>query len=591
MNDTCTAMRRLLSEQIDGALATDERAELRAHLATCPNCRAFERDLQAGLAGISRLPRVSGSSAVREAVLAGVHPGGRSAWPDGWRDWTGQLAKLGGAIAGFALVAVILMTVFNGSGNGTGEPDDRFSGTGGQPDTTETPTATPEPIATIPSTADVYAPQPCVDGQFEFDLSVNGNAGDTSVNSPGFVEITVQALKSTGGVECQLMMPISLQINDRDGVPLQIEGNPVMAEFGATIGGGESSVSFAWLNWCGENVPLSVAVEFLTDSDSSSGIGQSIDVTPPCDDPNQPSKLGLTTAAEIVPSAGTCEAGTVVLTSSDMQREGDEVFIWATSGNVAAANLDSCEAGELVTVTLTDDSGTPLEIEGNGIELMLKPNESGQFQWAGAIWTNWCGAPDGANLTVSRSGAGTPAWIHVTPACVDGSQPSRLSQLELPPPDDMWPDIDPSLTRPGMTITEPPVCDVTTLDLSLATSTEHRDLILQVDAGGNIDDPALICYLEGDVTFTITWADGQPLLIDGNGLELGDGEYDITRILPVPGFAQAYWENWCGESGPFTITATVDGRGLTTEVDNGPECTDPTQPSTLHLPDYLPQKP
>src|SRR4029078_5696152 len=85
MNQTCSAMRQLLSEASDRTLTADERTELRAHLVGLPDCRAFERDLRDGLAGIARLPRVSGGTHVREAVLAGVHPGGRLGWPRGWR--------------------------------------------------------------------------------------------------------------------------------------------------------------------------------------------------------------------------------------------------------------------------------------------------------------------------------------------------------------------------------------------------------------------------------------------------------------------------------------------------------------------------
>ena len=84
MNDTRAAIRLLLPEQVDRTLSTHERAELRAHLATCPNGRTSQRDLQAGLASVARLPRVNGCSTIRKAVLAGVHPGGRSIWPRGW---------------------------------------------------------------------------------------------------------------------------------------------------------------------------------------------------------------------------------------------------------------------------------------------------------------------------------------------------------------------------------------------------------------------------------------------------------------------------------------------------------------------------
>jgi len=381
-------------------------------------------------------------------------------------------------------------------------------------------------------------------------------------------------LKSTGGVECQLTTPITLQINDATGAPLDVQGNPATADIDATRGGGDASVSFAWLNWCGEATSLSLAVEFMTSSDSGSGMGQPVDVTPSCDDPGQPSLLGQSSEAEAIPAIAACETGEVVLASSDLGRDGDDIYIWAVAGNVA-----ECADGERVTVTLADESGTPLEIEGNQIELTLTPDESGKFQWAGAIWSNWCGAPDGANLDVERSGSGSAAWIHVTPACVDAGQPSQLVPLEMAPPDDVWPDNDLGLGMPGLT-SEPQVCDPATLDLSLTLTPTHGDVIIEVNAGVS-SETAPVCALDGELSFTISDAGGQPLAVDGNGMTLDTEGGEIMRVVPAPGVAHVIWENWCGKNGPFTITVTHDGQEVTTEVTNGPDCADESQPSSL----------
>ncbi|HYI13835.1 MAG TPA: zf-HC2 domain-containing protein, partial [Thermomicrobiales bacterium] len=313
MNDACANTRRLLSEQLDGTLTTDERAELRAHIATCPNCRAFERDLQAGLAGIARLPRVSGNSAIREAVLAGVHPGGRSAWPRGWRDWSGQLTKLGGAIAAFALVAVILMTVFNG----TGEPDDHQSGAIPERPPFNIETATPEPIPTVPTNADIYAPPICHPDQVEYELQVDAFPGDPAINSPSFVRIGVHAIKSTGGMICRVEAPVTLTIADEAGEPLDIQGNPVTGIIAATLGPGDARTEFAWLNWCGAQDPFSLTAEILTSSDSETTTGQSTEVRPLCDDPNQPSILGQSSMAEATSAADSCQSGQVATEAND----------------------------------------------------------------------------------------------------------------------------------------------------------------------------------------------------------------------------------------------------------------------------------
>ncbi|MGH9173231.1 MAG: hypothetical protein ACRD1H_02675, partial [Vicinamibacterales bacterium] len=333
----------------------------------------------------------------------------------GWRGWAGESIRLAGALTAFALVAVVLATVFGG-----GEPDQR--GSGAASDSTATPDAALASEPTTEATPADDQPQPCVDGQVTFDVTAEDNVGHPAINSPSFVGITVTALKSTGGVECRLTTPVSLAITGADGTPLDIAGSPATATLDAVLGAGEASVSFAWFNWCGAPGPFSLEVALMTSSNSGSGMGQSLDVAPNCDDVNQPSKLGQAAAAQTVPTDGTCQATEVVMTSSDLQREGDDVLIW-----VVSANLAGCSEGERVTVTLTDDAGEPLAFDGNGSDLMLKANTTGEYVWAGLVWSNWCGVETGFNLDVVRADSGSSSWVHVVPGCEDASQPSRMT--------------------------------------------------------------------------------------------------------------------------------------------------------------------
>ena len=44
---TCNEALELLSAQLDGALTPDEAQALKAHLETCPECRAIQKELAA----------------------------------------------------------------------------------------------------------------------------------------------------------------------------------------------------------------------------------------------------------------------------------------------------------------------------------------------------------------------------------------------------------------------------------------------------------------------------------------------------------------------------------------------------------------
>jgi len=566
MNATCDTIRQLLSEQRDRTLTTNEQTTLRTHLTTCPDCRAFDRGLLTGMAGVARLPRVSGSAHVREAVLAEVHPGGRSAWPRGWREWTGQTLKIGGAVTAFVLVAVLLMNVFDTTG--TGEPDERLSGTGSQPGAIVEPTATPEPEPTAPTNADIYALPVCHPDQVEYEIESDTIPGGPNLNTSAFVRISVLAIKSTGGIQCSVSVPVSMEITDSDDTPLDIQGNPAIGSFDATLGAGDARIEFAWRNWCGEQGPFNISAEILTSSDSGTAMGTSLDRYPPCDDETQPSTLELISTGEEMPATANGDCRGPAMMATDIDSASGDVLIWyVTDMSTGCGNDDSG------TFRLEEQAGDLLDIDGNDTAVTFRASEASEFEWIGMRWSNWCGDIDRVKLELGNDVWGFGAWIEERPTCQDASQPSQLTVLDTPPADP-WPgDTDPTQATPlpGMT-SEPPVCDPAALQLTLLPMpSPDFHLTIEGEAEGGSD--AIFCTVEAaEISVTISDAEGQPLDIDRNG------ETFATEPQGAPGVV---WENWCGEEGPFTIIVTISDQSLSLDVPNGPECTDDDAPSTL----------
>jgi hypothetical protein len=272
----------------------------------------------------------------------------------------------------------------------------------------------------------------------------------------------------------------------------------------------------------------------------------------------------------------TCSGGSTIVTEPDADADGG-LRLWF----VVMDEGDCEDQGSSVNVRLEEPSGGLLDIEGNDANLTLRPHPTGDFEWVGLLWTNWCGETSQVKLEATREGSGMGTFAEDTPSCVDASQPSRLTGLDTPPADP-WPadaDPDQATPMPGMT-SEPPVCDPTTLQLALLPMpSTGLSVALSANADGNAD--AELCSLDAsDLTLTITDATGRPIAVEGNGVTFTLGT-DDPLLLHSTGSDGLVWDNWCGEPGPFTITATIAGQTLTSEVANGPECTDEDQPSMI----------
>ena len=104
----CSEAEPLLSEALEGELDDAVRAELRAHVTSCPSCRELRDALAEVVAALREYPEVAPSAGLADRVAAasfrqargrGLHPtaAGRTAH---WPAWAQPLA------AGLALVAV-----------------------------------------------------------------------------------------------------------------------------------------------------------------------------------------------------------------------------------------------------------------------------------------------------------------------------------------------------------------------------------------------------------------------------------------------------------------------------------------------------
>jgi hypothetical protein len=180
-------------------------------------------------------------------------------------------------------------------------------------------------------------------------------------------------------------------------------------------------IDFVWLNWCGEPGPYA----FQVTTSAGDQFHDSNLAPPPCADAAQPSKLGQATP-EPAPDIPTC-------TTQDYHLETDGAASADGSVQLAVKTISlgvPCFLDTSVAVALTDGAGQALDIEGNGLTLRLIGDLRGVGLGTGAIWANWCGEADDAQIelndfTGSVSGFG-PIGV---PTCDAPGEPSTLRAM------------------------------------------------------------------------------------------------------------------------------------------------------------------
>ena len=71
----CNDVRRLSSDYLDDDLPEVKHSAIRTHLSNCGPCRAFVETLASTIGILSRLPRVSAPSSLKESVMNRIKRG------------------------------------------------------------------------------------------------------------------------------------------------------------------------------------------------------------------------------------------------------------------------------------------------------------------------------------------------------------------------------------------------------------------------------------------------------------------------------------------------------------------------------------
>lgn len=66
----CRQAVELVTDYLEGALTADERARFEAHLAGCPHCSEYLREIRVTIAAVCRLAPESLSAAARDDLVA-----------------------------------------------------------------------------------------------------------------------------------------------------------------------------------------------------------------------------------------------------------------------------------------------------------------------------------------------------------------------------------------------------------------------------------------------------------------------------------------------------------------------------------------
>ena len=103
--DECDKYIELISASLDGALSPAEAAELEAHLALCPSCRALARDLGAVHAAMASLPDAPPPPGLTDRIMTAVQADNVTPLPvrkrpSPWKRWAASAAVLALVLTG-----------------------------------------------------------------------------------------------------------------------------------------------------------------------------------------------------------------------------------------------------------------------------------------------------------------------------------------------------------------------------------------------------------------------------------------------------------------------------------------------------------
>ena len=132
------------------------------------------------------------------------------------------------------------------------------------------------------------------------------------------------------------------------------------------------------------------------------------------------------------------------------------------------------------------------------------------------------------------------------------------------------------ITTPTSEIDRLPACSARNWRLTLTEPARSGGLVL---VGIQIDSNAgARCRLRGEITLTLTAADGSTLSVEGNPVQatVDAGVGDEVSALWA-------WSNWCGAPGSISVRAAIQRKASAKTLGAGPRCDFRKRPSVLRM--------
>ena len=237
---------------------------------------------------------------------------------------------------------------------------------------------------------------------------------------------------------------------------------------------------------------------------------------------------------------GTCDAAPPMLKTS-VDGAAGTLYVGVT----ASRGYVSCARQGDVTLAITDATGQPLDMQGNGVSAPLEFAPGQTTRGVVFAWKNLCdaGGRGPFRLVTSAAGAASVAPQADGPLCVAPEQPATLAIMPGATPNDLGPVIPGSLE---------PACTASDVGVSLTFDPVAASGPLIV-AGAWATRGA--CLLDAQASLTITGPGNGP------GIAIANPMFTANLDRPAPiAVLSAIWTQPCPADGTWRLEATVAGQ-------------------------------
>ena len=413
----CDQARRLLSDRLDQPLPPDQSAALRAHLAGCRECRAFERELTARVVGLESLPRSLPSPRVRAGVQAYVDRHDDRVAQGLSGTWLRQVGAFVGAAAVLVAVAAFMIVLLNGRTTGPpllGSSPVTVSPTSSARVTSSVAVLNASPAAATPAPWVVVGTPPV--------------APVTSTATPSPVAVTQAVARTTVTAYFD-----AINRHDYPGayrlLGADLQGGQSLDQFAAGFAttahdavtivgvapeGGDLAVSMVLIATQTDGSVRSFSGRYLIGVESGSIVVVGADVH---EDTPAAAATPAATAAALPP----CSAGGLEMALSAQ----------GATGNVALAVVfrnhgAPCQLAGALTLSISGQSGAALPIQGNAEAVPLNIVVGNVEASATFMWSNWCGSERQFVVSAVMGGKSARLDQAIAPRCDAASAPSQL---------------------------------------------------------------------------------------------------------------------------------------------------------------------